>query len=80
MASTDDLIRRIGNLQRAAASLEPGPEERRALREAVVAHAEGFLDRLSAAPVFESNAATKSSCSTQPYARIHEEELCERQR
>ncbi|MGH8268879.1 MAG: pyridoxal phosphate-dependent decarboxylase family protein, partial [Steroidobacteraceae bacterium] len=57
MASTDDLISRIGDLQRAAASLEPGPEERRALREAVVAHAEEFLHRLPAALVFESNAA-----------------------
>ena len=57
MASTDDLISRIGSLERAAASLEPGPEERRALREAVVAHAEEFLDRLPAASVFESDAA-----------------------
>lgn len=57
MASTDDLIRHIGSLQRAAAPLEPGSEERRALREAVVAHAEEFLDRLPAASVFESSAA-----------------------
>jgi glutamate/tyrosine decarboxylase-like PLP-dependent enzyme len=57
MGDTDELISRIGRLQRAAAALEPDPEERRVLREAVVAHGEEYLNRLRAASVFESNAA-----------------------
>ncbi len=57
MESTEELIGRIRDLERAAAPLEPDPEARRALREAVVAHAEGFLERLPAAAAFESNTA-----------------------
>src|SRR5579885_1893242 len=57
MESTEELIGRIRDRERAAAPLEPDPEARRALREAVVAHAEGFLERLPAAAAFESNTA-----------------------
>lgn len=57
MDNSDGLISRIRERERAAAPLEPGPEERLALREAVVAHAEEFLQRLPAASVFESNTA-----------------------
>ncbi len=56
MDSADGLIGRIRELQRAAAPLEPDPQQRRVQREAVVAHAESFLDRLPAARAFESDA------------------------
>ena len=39
-------------LRRAAAALEPGPDERRRLAEAVVAHAEAFLEALEAGPAY----------------------------
>ncbi len=55
MDSTDGLIGRIRELERAAAPLEPDSEKRRALREAVAAHAEAFLSRLPTASAFESN-------------------------
>src|SRR5512146_2955967 len=57
MDSTDGLIGRIRELERASAPLEPDSQERRALREAVMAHAEDFLSRLPLARAFESNAA-----------------------
>ncbi len=55
MDSTDDLIRQVRELQRAAAPLEPDAQQRRALFEAVGSHAEGFLKRLPTARVFEGD-------------------------
>lgn len=55
MDSTDSLIGRIRELERAAAPLEPDSDARRALRETVAAHAEAFLGRLPAASAFESD-------------------------
>lgn len=56
MDSTD-LIGRIRELERSAASLEPDAPARRDLREAVLTHTEDFLDTLAAAPAFQSDAA-----------------------
>lgn len=55
MVSPDDLIRRIRELERAAAPLEPDAMQRLALREAVVAHAEAFLARLPTTPPFQND-------------------------
>ena len=55
MDSTEELIGRIRELQRSAAPLEPDAPQRRALFEAVGAHAEDFLKRLPTARVFEGN-------------------------
>jgi aromatic-L-amino-acid decarboxylase len=60
MERTESLPSRIRDLQRAAAPLEPGPDERRALREAVVQHAERFLEELPAARAFEADTGPAS--------------------
>jgi len=52
MSDPDPSIETIRRLERAAAPLEPGAEERRALREAVIAHAEAFLGALPSAPAY----------------------------
>ncbi|HKK27207.1 MAG TPA: pyridoxal-dependent decarboxylase [Gemmatimonadota bacterium] len=52
MSDSDPSIETIRRLERAAAPLEPGPSERRALREAVVEHAEAFLEGLTTAPAY----------------------------
>lgn len=55
MDSTEELIGRIRELQRSAAPLDPDAEQRRALFEAVGAHTEGFMRRLSTARVFDDD-------------------------
>ncbi|HEV2442202.1 MAG TPA: pyridoxal-dependent decarboxylase [Steroidobacteraceae bacterium] len=55
MGSSDDLIRRIRELERTAAPLEPDAVNRRVLLQAVATHAEDFLERLPTAFVFETN-------------------------
>jgi aromatic-L-amino-acid decarboxylase len=52
------MIDRIRELERSAAPLEPGPAERRHVRDAVVAHAEAFLERLADAPAFRADDGT----------------------
>lgn len=47
-----DLRKRAETLRRAAAPLEPGPDERRRLAATVVAHAEEFLEALAAGPAY----------------------------
>ncbi len=60
------LIGRIRELQRAAALLEPDRQTRRVLLETVATHAETFLERLPAAPVFESHAASAAELARHP--------------
>lgn len=55
MDTPDDLIRRIRELEWAAAPLEPDAQQRRGLLEQVATHAEDFLARLPAARAFEAN-------------------------
>lgn len=66
MDGTDGLVGRIRELERAAAPLEPNSRERGALREAVVAHAESFLDRLPAASAFEGNTGAAAQLARHP--------------
>ena len=47
-----DLRKRAETLRRAAAPLEPGPDERRRLAATVVGHAEEFLEALAAGPAY----------------------------
>ncbi len=51
-----EAVARLRELERAAAPLEPGPAERRALLEAVASHAERFLENLEDAPAFVAGA------------------------
>lgn len=68
MDSTDGLLERIREQERAAAPLEPDPQQRRALREAVVEHTEAFLNRLRSAAVFESDAVAAGELARRPPA------------
>ncbi|HKK07804.1 MAG TPA: pyridoxal-dependent decarboxylase [Gemmatimonadota bacterium] len=52
MTESDASIRRIRELERAAAPLEPDAAARAALREDVVRHAEAFLEALPSAPAY----------------------------
>lgn len=66
MDGTDGLIGRIRELEGAAAPLEPNRQERGALRETVVAHAESFLSSLPAARAFESDAGSAAKLGRHP--------------
>ena len=68
MERTESLLSRIRELQRAAAPLEPGPDERRALREVVVRHAERFLEELPAARAYEANIDPATELADRPPA------------
>lgn len=60
------LIDRIRRLERQAAPLEPDAAERREVRDAVVAHAERFLERLAVAPAFETDPAASRAMAQRP--------------
>ena len=68
MDSTDGLIGRIRELEGAAAPLEPNSEERRTMRESVIAHCERFLSRLPSARAFESNSGPAAELADHPPA------------
>ena len=48
------LRKRAETLRRRAAALEPGPDERRRLTQAVVAHTEAFLETLESGPAYRT--------------------------
>jgi aromatic-L-amino-acid decarboxylase len=62
------MIERIRQLERVSRELEPTPDARARVRDAVVAHGDAFLDSLSRLKAYESNKASARGLRRSPFS------------